>query len=101
MEEDDIIYDEIIDYIETNNYLTTGLLDNKYCTDHYRIFKDKYLKFDIKDIFKSNKEFNDFIKLYKIIKNKYYFLESIKLLFTDCRFIHYIKLKPEKDIILN
>lgn len=100
MEEDDIIYDEIIDYIETNNYLTTGHLDNQYCTDNYKIFKDKYLKFDIEDIFKSNEEINDFIKLCKIIKNKYYFSESIKSIFTDCRFIHYIKLKPEKGKLL-
>jgi len=106
MENDDIIYNEIMDYIETNGFVTTGLCDNEYYTDQYRIFKDKYLKFEIEDIFKSNKDIEDCIELCKIIKNKYYFSDNVKSLFSDYTFIHYEKYKSKianiiKDIILN
>lgn len=106
MENDDIIYDEIMNYIETKDFLITGLGDNEYYTDNYRIFKDKYLKFEIKDIFKSNKDIDECIELCKIIKDKYYFSENIKSLFSKCMFIHYEKFKSKKasiikDIIFN
>ena len=94
MEDDDTIYDDIMNYIENNNILITGLGEKLYYTDNYRIFKDKYIILDIIDIIKSDKEIDEFIQLCYLIKNKYYFSENIKKLFVD--FIHYEKFKSDK-----
>ena len=51
MEEDPIIYKDIIDYIENNNYLITSINDILYYTNNYEIFKDKYLDFNIKNLY--------------------------------------------------
>ena len=100
MVNDDTIYNEIMNYIETNNFLITGLGDKEYYTDNYKIFKEKYLKFEIKDIFKSNKEIDEIIKLCNIIKNKYYFSPEIKVLFSKLYFSHYEKFKSKKAQII-
>lgn len=83
MENDNIIYDEIIDYIESKNYLLTGFGDKE------------YLNLIKKLIIVLNYE-----------KNKYYFFDSIKSLFSDYTFIHYEKCRVKKasiikDIIFN
>jgi hypothetical protein len=98
MEDDDIIYEDIMNYIENNNILITGLGEKLYYTDNYLMFKDKYLILDIIDIIKSDREIDEFIELCNMIKEHFYFSEDIKKLFAD--FIHYEKFKSEKANII-